>query len=137
MKAFFSSASRENKEKLGTAFIVEMLVLLVVVVSCLSVFIDIFATSQQKSEENDATVQAIHLATNAAEQFSANPTSVVELETFDNLVVHTVIDRQPQQAGTLYKATITVYEVDQIDEGDYTDPCYRLETARYVQAGGE
>lgn len=136
MKPLFrATEQRQIHGRSGIAFIIEMLVLLVLVAGCLSVLIEVFAYAHQQGEENDDMVQAIHLASNTAERFSADPTSVPEIEVFDDLAVYTSVSSKPQSTGTLYEATIKVYDVkDHEYRADMTS-LYDLETARYVKAG--
>lgn len=137
MKPLFRATEPQQQihSRSGIAFIIEMLVLLALVAGCLSVLIEAFAYAHQQGEENNNTVKAVHLATNAAERFSADPNSVPEVEIVDDLAVYTTISSEPQVTGTLYKATIEVYGVDDRDARAGSHPFYGLETARYVKAG--
>ena len=137
MKPLFrSSEQKQAHSRSGIAFIIEMLVLLVLVAGCLSVLIEAFAFAHQQGEENNTTVEAVHLAANTAERFSADPSSVPEVEVVDDLAIHTSIERELQVTGVLYKATIEVYDADDRDAGAGSKPYYGLETARYVKFGG-
>lgn len=138
MKPLFrTTEQQQTHSRSGIAFIIEMLVLLVLVAGCLSVLVKAFAYAHQQGEENSNTVKAVHLASNAAERFSADPTSVPEVEIVDDLAVYTTISSSPQSTGTLYQATIEVYDVDDRDARAGSRPFYGLETARYIKAGGE
>jgi hypothetical protein len=94
-----------------------------------------FALAHHQGEENNNTVQAIHLASNTAERFSVDPTSVPEKEIADGLVVYTDVESKPQSTGTLYTATIEVYSAADRNAQMGSKPFYELETARYVRAG--
>lgn len=132
---FRTTEQQQTHSRSGIAFIIEMLVLLLLVAACLSVLIEIFAYAHQQGEENRDTVRAVHLASNAAERFSADPGSVPEIEVVDDLVVYTTISSEPRSAGTLYRATIEVYDADDQTTRAQLHPVYGLETARYMKAG--
>lgn len=136
MKSFFRS-TEQNQTHGGSniAFIIEMLVLLVLVIGCLSILIESFAYAHQQGEKNDNTVRAVHLASNTAERFSADPLAVPWMEISGDLAVYTSIESEPHSSGTLYTATIEVYDVDDRDARAGSKPYYGLETARYVKAG--
>lgn len=136
MKPLFrATKQKEAHSNSGVAFIIEMLVLLVFVASCLAILIQIFAFSHQKDVENANTVKAIHLASNTAELFSVHPTQVHDVEVVDNLIIYTQVSNEAQTTGTLYSATITVYEAENGSAKPNTAPYYELETAHYVKAG--
>lgn len=137
MAVFFQERSqKQTHSRSGIAFIIEMLVLLVLISGCLAVLVESFALSHQLGIENSNTVQAVHLASDTAEDFSANPTAVPEVQMADDLIVITHITEQPEPRGTLYKATIQVFGAEQEMGHDLSEPYYQLETARYVRAGG-
>lgn len=136
MKPLFRSTEQnQTHSRSGIAFIIEMLVLLVLVAGCLTVLIEMFAVAHQQGENNSNTVQAVHLASNTAERFSADPTSIPEKEIIDDLVVYTDVESEPRSTGTLYTATIEVYSVTDRNARTGSKPFYGLETARYVRAG--
>ena len=138
MKPLFRSTEQnQTHSRSGIAFIIEMLVLLVLVAGCLTVLIQMFAFAHHQGEENDRTVKAVHLASNAAECFAADPLAVPEIEVIDELAVYTTVKSEARQMGTLYTATIEVYSADDRDAQKGSKPFYGLETARYVKAGGE
>lgn len=136
MKPLFrATEQQQTHSRSGIAFIIEMLVLLVLVAGCLSVLIEMFAYAHQLGEENNNTVKAVHLASNTAERFNADPTSIPEVEIVDDLAIYTTISSESQSSGTLYKATIEVYGADDRDARAGSLPVYGLETARYVRVG--
>lgn len=136
MKPLFRSRDpRQTHSRSNIAFIIEMLVLLVFVAGCLAVLIQMFSFAHHQGQENAKTVKAIHLASNAAECFSADPTAAPEREVFDDMVVFTTVKSESRSAGTLYIATIEVYSADDRDAQAGSRPFYGLETARYVKAG--
>lgn len=138
MKTLFRSTEQnQTHSRSGIAFIIEMLVLLVLVAGCLALLIQMFAFAHHQGDENNDTVRAVHLASNTAERFAADPLSIPEVEVVDDLVVHSSVESQSRTTGVLYKATIEVYSASDRDAGLGSKPFYGLETARYVKAGGE
>jgi hypothetical protein len=72
----------------------------------------------------------VQLATNCAERFSADPTSVPAEYEEGGLVVTCVVEPTPNgDAGTLYEASITVCDATSATE----EEVYALHTSRYVQ----
>lgn len=136
MKPLFRSPKdQQTHSRSGIAFIVEMLILLVLVAGCLSVLVQAFAFAHQQGEENSVTVKAVHLASNTAERFNADPHSVPEIEIVNDLAVYTTVQSEQKAAGTLYTAAIEVYRSGDQNAGAGSQPYYGLETARYVKAG--
>lgn len=136
MKPLFRSPkTQQAHSRSGIAFIVEMLILLILVAGCLSVLIQAFAFAHQQSEENSATVKAVHLASSTAERFNVDPNSIPEVEIISDFAVYTTVKSEQQTAGTLYTATIEVFRFDDRDARAGSRPYYGLETARYVKAG--
>lgn len=136
MKPLFrATEQQQTHSRSGIAFIIETLVLLVLVAGCLSVLIEMFAYAHQLGEENNNTVKAVHIASNTAERFSADPASVPEVQVVDDLAIYTTISSESQPAGTLYRATIEVYGIDDHVTRAGSSPFYSLETARYVKTG--
>ena len=94
MKPLFRSPKdQQTHSRSGIAFIVEMLILLVLVAGCLSVLVQAFAFAHQQGEENSVTVKAVHLASNTAERFNADPHSVPEIEIVNDLAVYTTVQK--------------------------------------------
>lgn len=107
------------------AFIVEALVLFVFLVITLAIVSQLFFASANQAQKSLELERAITVASNAAERFSANPTSAEISEAGqDGLTVRCTITPQFTASGTLYEATITV-------SNEYED-IYTLTTARYV-----
>lgn len=135
MKPLFRSPhDQQTHSRSGIAFIVEMLILFVLVAACLTVLVEMFTAAHEQGEENSQTVNAVHLAANAAECFSADPTGVPSVEIVGDLEVKTTVTSEQQARGVLYHAQIGVYQVDEQGQAS-SDPCYQVETARYVKAG--
>lgn len=137
MAVLFKDQSQERPHsRSGIAFIVEMLVLLVFISACLAVLVEAFAISHQAGIENSNTVRSVHLASDVAEDFAADPLAVPEVQMNDDLIVVTEVSQQDEPAGTLYHANIQVFVADGESSIDQTEPIYELETARYVKGGG-
>lgn len=136
MKPLFrTTTQRQTHSRSGIAFIIEMLILLVLVCGCFAVLVQLFAYSEQQGKNNYNRVEAVHLAADVAEAFGADPQSVPEVEVVGNLVVYTTIIDEPQATGTLYTATISVYNIDASSSDEASEPYCELETARYVRLG--
>lgn len=128
-----SMANRKRSNWAGTAFMVEALVLLAVLVACMAVFTQLFAHAITTAQESERTSNAVIAAQNAAEEFSADPESVYAGKpvgegvaangTEDEQVVCNVT-KTAQAAGTLYAAHITV--------SDSVGIAYELDVTRYV-----
>ena len=112
----------------GTALIVEILVILVVVVACLTVFVKLFSYAYTSNAYDQHRAHAITLATNQAERFAADTSPATGTFTQDEGKYTTTwtITAEPTERGTLYSATISVSYTDQ--------ELYTLSTARYVSS---
>ena len=106
------------------AFIVESLVLLVFLIASLAVIMQVLAASANKATESRQLEQAVILASNAAERFSADPTGIEETTMVDGLALTCKVSETALAQGTRYEASITVFS----ENGEI----YRLNTARYV-----
>ncbi len=117
----------------GTAFMIEALVLLFVLVASLAVFTSLFAYSANSAQQAQRITDATAVAQSAAEEFSANPVAVEAgnsvgasayqgAEGFD---VSCQVTKNPQAGGALYSAHITV--------SDAQGEAYALDVARYVE----
>ena len=112
----------------GTALIVEILVILVVVVACLTVFVKLFSYAYASNAYDQHRAHAITLATNQAERFAADTSPAAGTFTQDEGKYTTTwtITAEPTERGTLYSAVISVSYTDQ--------ELYTLSTARYVSS---
>ena len=123
-----SQSLRRNRKGAwrGTALIVEILVILVVVVACLTVFVKLFSYAYTSNAYDQHRAHAITLATNQAERFAADTSPATGTFTQDEGKYTTTwtITADPTERGTLYSATISVSYADQ--------EIYTLSTARYV-----
>lgn len=110
----------------GTALIVEILVILVVVVSCLTVFVKLFSYAYTSNAYDQHRAHAITLATNQAERFAADtsPATGTFTQNEGKYTTTWTITAEPTKRGTLYSAVISVSHTDQ--------ELYTLSTASYV-----
>ena len=106
------------------AFTVEATILLVFLVGALAVFTQLFARATSTSQEAAQLEEAIVLATDTAERFSADPTNVEASTTQDDLTVTCSVTQTQETGGTLYNAHITVTSENAT--------VYDITTARYV-----
>lgn len=110
----------------GTALIVEILVILVVVVACLTVFVKLFSYAYTSNAYDQHRAHAITLATNQAERFAADtsPATGTFTQNEGKYTTTWTITAEPTKRGTLYSAVISVSHTDQ--------ELYTLSTASYV-----
>lgn len=122
---------------MNTAFLVEALVLLVVLIASMAVFTQLFASSASTANHADRMTQAVLAAENAAEEFSSNPAAVASGREVGegvaagstavadgDLAVTCEVESESTSAGTLYTAHITV--------SDDSEQLYELDAKRYV-----
>ena len=125
-----SQSLRRNRKGAwrGTALIVEILVILVVVVACLTVFVKLFSYAYTSNAYDQHRAHAITLATNQAERFAADtsPATGTFTQNEGKYTTTWTITAEPTERGTLYSATISVSYTDQ--------ELYTLSTARYVSS---
>ena len=110
----------------GTALIVEILIILVVVVACLTVFVKLFSYAYASNAYDQHRAHAITLATNQAERFAADtsPATGTFTQNEGKYTTTWTITAEPTKRGTLYSAVISVSYADQ--------ELYTLSTASYV-----
>lgn len=123
-----SQSLRRNRKGAwrGTALIVEILIILVVVVACLTVFVKLFSYAYTSNAYDQHRAHAITLATNQAERFAADTSPATGTFTQDEGKYTTTwtVTAEPTKRGTLYSAVISVSYSDQ--------ELYTLSTASYV-----
>ena len=123
-----SQSLRRNRKGAwrGTALIVEILVILVVVVACLTVFVKLFSYAYTSNAYDQHRAHAITLATNQAERFAADtsPATGTFAQSEGKYTTTWTITAEPTKRGTLYSAVISVSYTDQ--------ELYTLSTASYV-----
>ena len=123
-----SQSLRRNRKGAwrGTALIVEILVILVVVVACLTVFVKLFSYAYTSNAYDQHRAHAITLATNQAERFAADtsPATSTFTQNEGKYTTTWTITAEPTKRGTLYSAVISVSYADQ--------ELYTLSTASYV-----
>lgn len=109
----------------GMAVVVESIVLLVFLIGSLTVILQLFAAATAQTREGERLAMAVSAATSTAELFASDPKSADGISTHGDLTVSCQISDEQTAKGTLYHATITVYDPD------FDTPVYELETARY------
>lgn len=114
----------------GAAFLVESMLLIVLLAVSMSVFVQVFGLSVQRSYEGEELSRAIAVAEGAAERFASNPTAAEGEFEIDGMRVVCNVDGQARQHGTLYRAVIDVY--GSAASGSEREPVYTVSTARYV-----
>ena len=123
-----SQSLRRNRKGAwrGTALIVEILIILVVVVACLTVFVKLFSYAYTSNAYDQHRAHAITLATNQAERFAADtsPATGTFAQSEGKYTTTWTITAEPTKRGTLYSAVISVSYTDQ--------ELYTLSTASYV-----
>ena len=137
-----------SKTKVNTAFLIEALVLMAVLIASMAVFTQLFTHSAVAAHQAEDLTRATLLAQNAAEEFSSDPAAVAAGKTVgqgvaagktvgqgvaagnvsavdgsDGLTVSCDVDSDAQGRGTLYTAHITVSD----DSGEV----YALDASRY------
>lgn len=118
----------------STAFMIEALVLLFVLVASLAVFTTLFAFSATNAQQAKRVSEASVVAQNVAEEFVADPAGVVIGDTVGAgaalgggtwTVSCEITGIQQGEVGALYTAHITV--------SDAQGEAYALNTSRYVK----
>ena len=126
--SLISQSLRRNRKGAwrGTALIVEILIILVVVVACLTVFVKLFSYAYTSNAYDQHRAHAITLATNQAERFAADtsPATGTFSQSEGKYTTTWTITAEPTKRGTLYSAVISVSYADQ--------ELYTLSTASYV-----
>ncbi len=124
-----SQSLRRNRKGAwrGTALIVEILIILVVVVACLTVFVKLFSYAYTSNAYDQHRAHAITLATNQAERFAADtsPATGTFTQNEGKYTTTWTITAEPTKRGTLYSAVISVSYADQ--------ELYTLSTASYAR----
>lgn len=112
----------------GFSFLIEALAVVVFLMVALAIFARLFAGAQIEGIEANHRSQAVLLATNIAEEFSANPTGVQTSATQGDLEATCDVSPQKRDAGTYFEAHIVVREKDKASG----EPLFELDTSRYV-----
>lgn len=112
----------------NVAFLIESMIVLALLMASMAVFVQIFSSAQLEGRGANRLSKAVVAATNCAETFSADPTSVPATAQDGDLTVLCDVDVEEHENGDLYNATITVKIQDEV--------LYTLHTARYLQASG-
>ena len=102
--------SRARTSWSSVAFIVESILLLVFLAASLAVLTKVFSASLNASVESRTLDAATIAAGSIAEHFAADPTGVNERTELGDLLIVCDVDDEKRKDGTLYHATITVYD---------------------------
>lgn len=148
----------------GAAFIVEALLLLVFLAGSLAVLMNLNAEADATGRQSAELLDAIVLASNAAEEFAAGPVAAASgrlgsdgsdenVKYADDLLLVREANGSATEAGTLYEATLTVWRaadvtgVEAVGDGGISyevtladrtaEPVYTLETSRYVPGSSQ
>ena len=120
-----SSSTRRAEPARESAYLIEALLLLTILATALAVFMSIFSLASRRGNESAMLDAATYAASNVAERFSADPTAAQQEYDEDGYRVTCDVEPSPSRAGTLYRATITVWS-------DAGEELYSISTARYV-----
>ena len=130
-----SSSRHDDSRRIRstTAFVVETLVLLIVLAASIGIFTQLFSRATAAADQSTRLCQAVNVAEDAAEEFSADPARVsagekvgdgVAVEGRKGYKVSLKTTQDKRSAGTLWHAHITV--------SDARGKVYSLNTSRYV-----
>lgn len=108
----------------GAAFLVEALILLAFLIASMAIFFQLFSAASMQGKESVRLTEAVTLASSAAEEFAADPTSVPAGQTVNGYQVEWNVTPHATSAGVLYDAHIVVSQDGQ--------ELYALDTSRYV-----
>lgn len=111
------------------SFLIEALVVLALLMSCLAVFAKLFTSAYLEGQAANQLSGAVLVAQNCAEEFSANPLAVSPTSEQGDYVVSCTTTEQSHAQGTLFQATIVVSLKG--------EEVYSLTTSRYVKAAEE
>lgn len=109
-------------------FMIEAMLLLLCVMVLVAVVMTILGFSYVKGQEASDLNRAITIAANAAERFEADPVSMPRTQEVDGFQVECAQEEEPQGAGALHHAHISVRLQN--------EELYTLSTSRYVSEGG-
>ena len=137
---------RSHGLQANRAFVVESLLLLLFLSIALALILRVFAVADSHARDAHARAIELHLATNAAEVFAANPVQNFSTQYCDiqgNSVdqgsedaafqVDMNVSDRPSEPGTMYKAQITITPLlPSLGVETYT-----LDTTRYVANKGD
>ena len=101
-----------RKRWAGAAFLVEAMLLLLFLMASIAIFTQLFAATAERSNESRNLTDAVAVATSTAERFAANPADAACDETRDGLRIICEVSPSKRGGGTIYYATISVYDAD-------------------------
>lgn len=137
---------RSHGLQANRAFVVESLLLLLFLSVALALILRTFAVADSHARDAHARAMELHLATNAAEVFAANPVQEFSTQYFDiegksveqgsedaAFQVAMNVNNRPSDPGSMYKAQITVTPL----LPSLGVEAYVLDTTRYVANKGD
>jgi hypothetical protein len=115
----------------GMAFLIEALIVLGFLMFALAVFVQLFSRAQIEGLKSNQLSEAVLVATNCAEEFSAHPQGAEGTTTKGDFEVVCTVTPVKRAGGVLYEATIQVLS--------NSTQVFELRTSRYVSAnrGGD
>ena len=117
----------------GTATILEAILLLIFLLASVALMTKTLALSFAKAAEGRQLSAATMAAANTAELFAANPIDPnIEVRSEDGLRITCDVAANSTATGTLYKATIEVFEEDSRESAG---PLYSLASSKFVREG--
>lgn len=120
-----TSSSHHAQPAHESAYLIEALFLFTILATAIAVFMSIFSLAAKRGNESAALDAATLAATNVAERFSADPAAALAEYDEDGYRVTCEVSPSSTDAGTLYRATVTVWSAS-------GEELYALTTARYV-----
>lgn len=105
-----------RKRWAGAAFLVEAMLLLLFLVASMAIFTQLFAATAERANESRNLTDAVAIATSTAERFAANPADAACDEVKDGLRVICDVAPSKRDGGTIYYATISVYDAKKAGE---------------------
>ena len=116
----------------AAAFLVESMLLLVFLAVAMAVFVQVFGLSIARASEGEDLSRAIEVASTTAERFAADPAKAEGTTEVDGMHVVCDVDEERRGHGTMYRAEIAVYDLeDAAKEGGF-GPVYTVSTSKYV-----
>lgn len=126
----FRRASNASSSRESAAFLVESMLLLAFLAISMAVFVQVFGLSVERAYKGEDLSRAVAVASSSAERFAADPSGAEGESLVDGMRVVCDVQEEPSAQGTIYHATIRVYDTESANGS--VEPVYTLSTARYV-----
>lgn len=121
----------------GAAFLVEAMLLLVFTAASLVVLTQMFSAAAERAAQAEQLAQAVAVATNAAENFAADPHEGVYERAESGMVAVVESSPEKREGGVLYHAEISVYTFADIGVADSAKGASESGTVLASIAGGD